>query len=121
MFDTRVSLADVGIPARRARLTTCHRLPQEILSWAVRLRGGGPADGLVAGSTGLDGLRAARRGARPVVRGYVSLEAELAGLVAQVRAVARGRRRAGGRGGRGADRPSWCGRRGPRCARRAST
>lgn len=86
VLDARVSLADVGIPARRAHLTTCHRLPQEVLSWAVRLRGGGPADGLVPGSTGFDGLRARRRGARPVVRGYVSLEAELAGLVAQVRA-----------------------------------
>jgi len=85
MFDTHVSLDDVGIPARRAHLSTCYRVPREILTWAVRLRGGGPADGLVAGSTGFDGLRAIRGGERPVVRGYVSLEAELAGLVAQVR------------------------------------
>ena len=85
VFDTHVALSDVGIPARESRLRVCHRLPQEILSWAVRLRGGGPADGLVKGSTGLDGLRATRGGARPVVRGYVSAEAELAGLVNQVR------------------------------------
>lgn len=85
MFDTHVALADVGIPAEESRLRVCHRLPHEILSWAVRLRGGGPADGLVEGSIGLDGLRSTRLGERPVVRRYVSTEAELAGLVRQVR------------------------------------
>jgi superfamily I DNA/RNA helicase len=85
VFDTHVALAEVGIPARESRLRVCHRLPQEILDWAVRLRGGGPADGLVDGSIGLDGLRSTRIGERPTVLRYVSPEAELAGLVKQVR------------------------------------
>ncbi|MEV5411622.1 UvrD-helicase domain-containing protein [Thermopolyspora sp. NPDC052614] len=85
VFDTHVALAEVGIPARESRLRVCYRLPQEILSWAVRLRGGGPADGLVEGSIGLDGLRSTRNGERPAVLRYVSPEAELAGLVNQVR------------------------------------
>ncbi|MFG1864509.1 UvrD-helicase domain-containing protein [Microbispora bryophytorum] len=84
MFDTRVALADVGIPARQFRLKISHRLPAEILSWGVRLRGGGPADGLVAGNAAMYGYRALDYGARPMVRGYVDAEAEIAGLVSTV-------------------------------------
>ncbi|MEW9529202.1 UvrD-helicase domain-containing protein [Microbispora sp. NPDC049125] len=87
MFDARTALDDVGIRARRLHLTISYRLPQEILSWGVRLRGGGPADGLVAGNAGLYGYRAVGRpGLRPVVRGYVTPEAEIAGLVTHVAA-----------------------------------
>ncbi len=84
IFDTRVTLASVGINAVRRRLQVSYRLPQEILSWGVRLRGGGPADGLVDGVQDLYGFRATRHGSRPMVRAYDSPEEELTGLVAQV-------------------------------------
>ncbi|MEV7013857.1 UvrD-helicase domain-containing protein [Streptosporangium sp. NPDC051022] len=84
IFDTRVTLASVGIDAIRHRLQVSYRLPQEILSWGVRLRGGGPADGLVDGVQDLYGFRATRHGSRPMVRAYDSPEEELTGLVAQV-------------------------------------
>ncbi|ETK31138.1 UvrD-helicase domain-containing protein [Microbispora sp. ATCC PTA-5024] len=84
MFDTRVALADVGIPARRFHLRISYRLPQEILTWGVRLRGGGPADGLVPGNAEMYGYRAVGHGPRPMVREYVTPEAELAGLVSHV-------------------------------------
>ncbi|MFC7592761.1 UvrD-helicase domain-containing protein [Nonomuraea antimicrobica] len=41
--DTRVTLRSVGIPAAQYTLNLSHRLPQEMLSFAVRLRGGGPS------------------------------------------------------------------------------
>lgn len=78
--DTRVVLGSVGIPAVQYSLKISHRLPQELLSFAVRLRGGGPADGLVKGMSPLYGFRSSRYGPRPVVRAYESAEAELAGL-----------------------------------------
>ncbi|GAA4565607.1 UvrD-helicase domain-containing protein [Planotetraspora kaengkrachanensis] len=84
MFDTRIALANVGIPARRFHLKISYRLSREILSWGVRLRGGGPADGLVEGIADLYGFRAVRNGARPTVLEYVSPEAETAGLIAHV-------------------------------------
>ncbi|MBX6385898.1 MAG: UvrD-helicase domain-containing protein [Microbispora sp.] len=84
MFDSRVTLADVGIRARRFHLKISRRLPAEILSWGVRVRGGGPADGLVAGNAEMYGFRGLNHGSRPVVRGYVSMEAEIAGLVSTV-------------------------------------
>ncbi|WP_327047840.1 AAA family ATPase [Microbispora sp. NBC_01189] len=84
MFDTRVALADVGIPVRRFHLKLSYRLPPEMLSWGVRLRGGGPADGLVAGNAGLYGYRGLGHGPRPMVREYVTPEAEIAGLVSTV-------------------------------------
>ncbi|GAA3823222.1 ATP-dependent helicase [Sphaerisporangium flaviroseum] len=85
VFDTRVALSSLGIKAETHRLTVSHRLPQEILTWGVRLRGGGPADGLVEGITELVGFRATHPGARPAVREYTSHEAELAGLVTHVK------------------------------------
>ncbi|MFF5206795.1 UvrD-helicase domain-containing protein [Streptosporangium sp. NPDC000396] len=84
IFDTRVSLSSVGIDAIRHRLQVSYRLPQEILSWGVRLRGGGPADGLVDGVQELYGFRATRHGLRPMVRAYDSPQEELTGLVTQV-------------------------------------
>jgi hypothetical protein len=84
IFDTRVTLSAVGIDAIQQRLQVSYRLPQEILSWGVRLRGGGPADGLVSGVQELYGLRAMRHGPRPMVRAYDSPEGELTGLIAQV-------------------------------------
>ncbi|MBT2230922.1 UvrD-helicase domain-containing protein [Nonomuraea sp. NEAU-A123] len=84
--DTRVTLSSVGIPALQHTLKVSYRLPQELLSFAVRLRGGGPVDGLVKGMSPLYGYRAMRNGERPIVRMYDSPEAELAGLVATIAA-----------------------------------
>ncbi|GII93111.1 UvrD-helicase domain-containing protein [Sinosporangium siamense] len=84
IFDTRVTLSAVGISAVPRRLHASHRLPQEILSFGVRLRGGGPVDGLVEGVQEMYGYRATRPGARPVVRAYDSLESELNGLVTHI-------------------------------------
>ncbi|HEX4814781.1 MAG TPA: UvrD-helicase domain-containing protein [Nonomuraea sp.] len=78
--DTRVVLGAVGIPAEQHTLQVSYRLPQELLSYAVRLRGGGPAPGLVKGVTEMYGYRATHYGGRPVVRAYDSPESELAGL-----------------------------------------
>ncbi|MFD0658108.1 UvrD-helicase domain-containing protein [Thermocatellispora tengchongensis] len=86
IFDTRVALGSVGIDARHYRLDVSYRLPQEILTWGVRLRGGGPADGLVEGVQELSAFRAAEHGPRPTVVAYESPEAELAGLAARVAA-----------------------------------
>ncbi|TDB97108.1 DNA helicase UvrD [Nonomuraea longispora] len=82
--DTRVALGAVGIAAVQHTLRLSYRLPQELLSFVVRLRGGGLATGLVKGATDMYGLRAARNGARPVVRAYATREAELEGLRAVV-------------------------------------
>ncbi|NUR85646.1 MAG: AAA family ATPase [Nonomuraea sp.] len=78
--DTRVALGAVGIPAEQHTLRISYRLPQEILSYVVRLRGGGPANGLVKGVAEMYGFRATHNGDRPVVRAYDTPESELAGL-----------------------------------------
>ncbi|MBF8188545.1 AAA family ATPase [Nonomuraea sp. K274] len=78
--DTRVALGALGIPAVQHTLRLSYRLPQELLSFVVRLRGGGPASGLVKGSTEMYGYHATRHGERPMIRAYDSPEAELAGL-----------------------------------------
>ncbi|GAA0949960.1 UvrD-helicase domain-containing protein [Nonomuraea longicatena] len=82
---TRVELGSVGIPAVQHTLLVSHRLPQETLSFGVRLRGGGPTDGLVRGMSGMSGLRAERSGERPSVRAFDSPEAEMSALAATVR------------------------------------
>ncbi|WP_214109053.1 UvrD-helicase domain-containing protein [Acrocarpospora catenulata] len=84
MFGNRASLAGMGIPIRRFHLKISYRLPHEILSFGVRLRGGGPVDGLVDGISEMYGYRSLQHGTRPMVREYVSPEAELTGLVAHV-------------------------------------
>ncbi|MEW9553503.1 UvrD-helicase domain-containing protein [Nonomuraea sp. NPDC050783] len=78
--DTRVTLGAVGIPAEQHTLEVSYRLPQELLSFVIRLRGGGPAPGLAEGVTDMHGYRATRHGERPLVRAYESAGAELAGL-----------------------------------------
>ncbi|MFB4279398.1 UvrD-helicase domain-containing protein [Nonomuraea sp. MTCD27] len=82
--DTRVALGAVGIPADQHTLGLSYRLPQELLSFVVRLRGGGPSTGLVRGATDMYGFSATHNGERPVVRAYDTAEAELAGLRATV-------------------------------------
>ncbi|MBB5080959.1 UvrD-helicase domain-containing protein [Nonomuraea endophytica] len=83
--DTRVTLSSVGIPAVQHALRVSYRLPHELLSFGVRLRGGGPTDGLVKGLAGMYGLRGTGHGERPMVRAYDTPEAELAGLATTVR------------------------------------
>jgi superfamily I DNA/RNA helicase len=78
--DTRVTLGALGIPAAQHTLRLSYRLPQELLSFVVRLRGGGPTSGLVKGMTEMYGLRATRHGDGPAVRAYDSPASELAGL-----------------------------------------
>ncbi|MEV4567031.1 UvrD-helicase domain-containing protein [Nonomuraea sp. NPDC049419] len=84
--DTRVALGAVGIPADQHLLGVSYRLPQELLSFVVRLRGGGPSPGLVKGVTDMYDYSATHHGERPIVRAYDSEEAELAGLRATVEA-----------------------------------
>ena len=83
---TRVALGSVGIPSLLRTLRLSHRLSREVLAFAVRLRGGGPADGLVKGMSAMYGFRAAHHGERPVLRAYDTPEAELAGLAATIAA-----------------------------------
>ncbi|MFC5831617.1 UvrD-helicase domain-containing protein [Nonomuraea insulae] len=82
--DTQVVLGAVGIPADQRTLRLSYRLPQELLPFAVRLRGGGPSPGLVKGVTEMYGFSATRNGHRPIVRAYDTMESELAGLRATV-------------------------------------
>jgi hypothetical protein len=82
--DTRVALGALGIPAVQHTLRISYRLPQELLSAAVRLRGGSPADGLVKGMSELYGYRATHNGEPALLRRYESPEAELAGLAATI-------------------------------------
>lgn len=82
--DTRVTLGSVGIPAEQHTLMTSYRLPYEILSFGVRLRGGGPANGLVKGYWEMTGFRAIQHGERPMMRAYDSPDHELLGLVTTV-------------------------------------
>ncbi|MGP3914083.1 UvrD-helicase domain-containing protein [Nonomuraea sp. 10N515B] len=82
--DTRVALGTLGIPAQQHTLKVSYRLPQELLSFVVRLRGGGPAPGLVKGATEMYGYRATHNGERPMIRAYDSPESELAGLRATI-------------------------------------
>ncbi|MEV0387658.1 UvrD-helicase domain-containing protein [Nonomuraea sp. NPDC050643] len=82
--DTRVALGAIGIPAAQHTLKLSYRLPQELLSFVVRLRGGGPSTGLVKGATDMYGFTATHNGERPIVRMYDTPEAELAGLRAMV-------------------------------------
>ncbi|WP_283135558.1 UvrD-helicase domain-containing protein [Rhizohabitans arisaemae] len=78
------SLSAIGIAARTHRLTRSHRMPEEIASWAVRLRGGGPVDGLVDGADSLHGYRSAHRGERPMIVAFSNRANELDGLVARL-------------------------------------
>ncbi|NRQ35820.1 AAA family ATPase [Nonomuraea sp. NN258] len=82
--DTKIALGAVGIPAEQHSLTISRRLPQELLTFVVRLRGGGPAGGLVTGVAEMHGLRADRHGERPMIRAYDSPDGELSGLAATV-------------------------------------
>jgi hypothetical protein len=65
-------------------LKLSHRLSRELVTFAVRVRGGGPADGLVKGMSSMYGFRGAHAGERPVMRAYDTREAELAGLAITV-------------------------------------
>ena len=82
--DARVTLGSVGIHATQHTLRVSYRLAHESLAFGVRLRGGGPAGGLVKGAVELYGLRATRHGERPMIRTYRDAGAELTGLVTTV-------------------------------------
>src|SRR5690606_6006716 len=67
------------------KLKINYRTTQEILAWSVPLLGLSPAQGLDDSADTLDGYRSPIHGRRPVVRAYPDADAELDGLVAQVR------------------------------------
>lgn len=88
IYGHRVSLARLGIDVRgrSRRLTVSYRTTQEILSWAVHVLGLEPAAGLDDEPDGLEGYGSPMHGRRPIVRRFPNREAEIDGLVAQVRA-----------------------------------
>ncbi|GLZ08728.1 DNA helicase [Actinomadura sp. NBRC 104412] len=87
IYDSHVSLASLGINVRgrSTKLKLNYRTTQEILSWAVPLLGLTPAQGLDDSADTLDGYRSPIHGRRPTVTAYNDLDAELDGLVRQVR------------------------------------
>lgn len=87
IYDSHVSLASLGINVRgrSTKLRINYRTTQEILAWAVPLLGLSPAQGLDDSADTLDGYRSPMHGRRPVVKAYPDLDAELDGLVVQVR------------------------------------
>ncbi|WP_431895833.1 UvrD-helicase domain-containing protein [Nonomuraea sp. bgisy101] len=82
--DHRIALESVGIHAVQHELAISYRLPHEVLSFGVRLRGGGPALGLVKNVQELHGFRSTHHGERPTIRAYDTPENELAGLVTTI-------------------------------------
>ncbi|MEV0622852.1 UvrD-helicase domain-containing protein [Nonomuraea sp. NPDC050404] len=82
--DMRVALGTVGITAVQHTLGRSYRLPQELLSFVVRLRGGGPSPGLVEGAADMYDFSAVRHGPHPIVRTYDTQESELSGLRAMI-------------------------------------
>ncbi|MER7544094.1 UvrD-helicase domain-containing protein [Actinomadura sp.] len=87
IYDSHVSLTSLGINVRgrSTKLKINYRTTQEILAWSVPLLGLSPAQGLDDSADTLDGYRSPIHGRRPVVRAYPDADAELDGLVAQVR------------------------------------
>jgi hypothetical protein len=87
IYDNRVSLAALGIEVRgrSTRLTVNYRTTQEILAWSVRMLAGRPAEGLDDLPDALAGYRSPVHGRRPVVRAYPDWQAELDGIISQVR------------------------------------
>lgn len=88
IYDSHVSLASLGINVRgrSTKLKLNYRTTQEILAWSVPLLGHAPAHGLDDSADTLDGYRSPMHGRRPVVKAYPDMDAELDGLVEQVRA-----------------------------------
>lgn len=87
IYDNHVSLASLGIDVRgrSTKLKINYRTTQETLSWAVPLLGLMPVTGLDDATDTLSGYRSPMHGRRPSVRSYATWDAELAGLVEQVR------------------------------------
>jgi hypothetical protein len=85
--DSHVSLTSLGINVRgrSTKLKLNYRTTQEILAWAVPLLGLTPAQGLDDSADTLDGYRSPMHGRRPVVKEYPDPDAEMNGLVEQVR------------------------------------
>ncbi|MFG2243737.1 UvrD-helicase domain-containing protein [Spirillospora sp. NPDC048823] len=88
IYDSHVSLTSLGINVRgrSTKLKLNYRTTQEILAWSVPLLGLSPAQGLDDSADTLDGYRSPIHGRRPVVKDYPDQDAELDGLVEQIRA-----------------------------------
>ncbi|MFB4309193.1 UvrD-helicase domain-containing protein [Actinomadura sp. GTD37] len=87
IYDSHVSLTSLGISVRgrSTKLRINYRTTQEILAWSVPLLGLSPAQGLDDSADTLDGYRSPIHGRRPAVKAYPDPDAEMNGLVAQIR------------------------------------
>lgn len=88
IYDNRVVLSHCGvkIQGRARRLTINYRTTRQILEASLSLVNGGTRDDLDGGTEGLHSYRSLMRGRVPVMQGSADAEAELAQLVATVRA-----------------------------------
>jgi len=87
IYANHVSLGSLGINirGRSSKLTLSYRTTHEILSTALGLLGEEEWDDLDDGRDDLRGYRSVLRGQRPAFVGYPTWEAELEGIVAQVK------------------------------------
>ncbi len=87
IYDNHVSLAKVGINVRgrSRRLTVNYRTTQEILALAVPTLGKAAFSGLDDEADTLTGYRSPMHGRRPMIRGAMTRDGELAALVARIR------------------------------------
>lgn len=87
IYGNYVSLGSLGINirGRSSKLTLSYRTTHEILGAACRLLGEEQWDDLDDGADDLTGYRSVLRGPRPVFASYATWEAELDGIVDQVR------------------------------------
>jgi hypothetical protein len=87
IYDNRVSLESLAIRVRgrSRRLTVSYRTTQEILTWSARILAGEPAEGLDDDPDALAGYHSEMHGRRPTVREFANRDAEIAGLIEQIR------------------------------------
>jgi superfamily I DNA/RNA helicase len=87
IYDSRVSLAALGIPVagRSSRLRINYRSTEEILAWSTGILDGTAIEDLGGeGTDSLAGYRSLLHGRRPFAGGYPSEQAEVAALVDRV-------------------------------------
>ncbi|WP_344244176.1 UvrD-helicase domain-containing protein [Actinocorallia libanotica] len=87
IYGNQVSLGSLGINirGRSHKLTLSYRTTREILRAAQGVLGDGEWDDLDDGRDDLTGYRSVLHGARPALQGYATWDAELDGIVEQIR------------------------------------